>query len=179
MCCADSQVSVCLGGQAPPLARCWAQDELSPWGPWFPRGLASPRHKVTEGGKTIPRAASCPAVESAPRESLPAVPSLHWPRCSRGRRGCTDLHSLWGAQQQDACCFPLSSLLQPVPGGTQNRRLYPPGRPEPGALCCWTHAPRACLSRREQGPALSPGPAPLPDWLLPNAREGCGAAALS
>ena len=131
-----------------------------------------------------------PALESSsPRvtnRSLPVHTGLDAPG---GRRRCTDLHSLRGAQRQESSRCPVPSPLPPVPGGTQDRRLCLLGRPG-------IRGP-VPLDPRSRGPPLpkgtedshlhplpgsrvkgAPEPARLTDWLLPNAPEGCGAPAL-
>ena len=62
--------------------------------PLCPGGRTSPGHLVKPGGNRMVAVASSPALESAPREELMQSSSPHWPTCSRGRRGCTDLHNL-------------------------------------------------------------------------------------
>ena len=63
----------------------------------FPRGPASPRHKVKQRGKTTMAVAIFPALESSSPQvtnySLPVHTGLDAPE---GRCRCTDLHSLWG-----------------------------------------------------------------------------------
>ena len=78
-------------------------------------------------------------------------PSPHWPRCSWGRRGCTDLHSLWAPSGQESSRCPVPSLPPPVPGGVHDRGLCPLCTVGSGVLHCWNRTPGARSSGRQQG----------------------------
>ena len=52
----------------------------------FPGGLASPRHKVKQGGATLAGTAR-QLWSQLPMSNSPQVPSPHWPRCLGARTG--------------------------------------------------------------------------------------------
>ena len=84
---------------------CLSGEAFFPWRPHVSQAQGETRRKNNTGGSQV----SSPGVSSL--QSLPQSPSLSWPRCSHGQCGCTDLHSLQGAEWQESPHCPCPPLL--------------------------------------------------------------------
>ena len=78
--------------------------------------------------------------------SLPVCTGLDAPG---GRHSCTDLHSLWGTQQQESSHVPVPSPLPFVPMGMQDCQLCLLGHLGIWGSVHWIHALGDHLSQRE------------------------------